>query len=189
MVAQLPIPGHSGHHAVQFYNDSHRLCVSIADFLGDGVAAGQPLVVIATPEHRDGILAELKRRHFDVDRLMTAGDCALLDAQSTLDLFMDGDTPHPRRFRQAISAVLDLICKGREESVVRAYGEMVNLLWRAGNRDGAIRLEVLWNTLAMEYSFSLMCGYAMGPFYKQPAEIKDVCRHHTHSEILELGHA
>ena len=182
-----PLPGHSGHHAVQFYSDSARLCASVANFLGDGIAGRQPLIVIATPEHRQIIVHELLRRHFDVDRLIADGDFALLDAQATLDLFMICGMPQPRAFREAMGAVIDRVRKGRDECVVRAYGEMVDVLWRAGMTEAAIRLEVLWNNLAADYAFSLLCGYCIGDFYKQPAAINDVAAHHTHSEILVPG--
>ena len=43
----------------------------------------------------------------------------------------------------------------------------------------AIKLEMLWNLLANTHDFSLLCGYAMGQFYKD-ATIDEVCRHHTH---------
>ena len=39
---------------------------------------------------------------------------------------------------------------------------------------------MLWNRLANTHDFSLLCGYAMGNFYKD-ATIQDVCRHHTHT--------
>jgi hypothetical protein len=181
----MPLPGHSGHHAVQFHSDSARLCVSVADFLGDGIAAGQPIIVIATPEHRKTIVSELTRRHFDVERLRRAGDLALMDAQEMLDTFMFGDVPQPRLFREAVGIVIDSVCNGRAECVVRAYGEMVDLLWQAGKCEAATRLEVLWNNLAADYHFSLLCGYSMGHFYKQPAAMKEVCGLHTHAEILD----
>jgi hypothetical protein len=169
---------------VQFYSDSVRLCLSVADFLGDGIAARQPLIVIATPEHRELILRELKRRHFDVDRWLADGEFALLDAHATLELFMEDGMPRAASFRQAIGAMIDHVRKGRDECVIRAYGEMVDLLWRAGNPDAAIRLEVLWNDLAAQFSFSLLCGYSMGNFYNHPAAMKDVCALHTHGDIL-----
>lgn len=40
--------------------------------------------------------------------------------------------PQPRSFHEAIVAVIDRVCKGRVECVIRAYGEMVDVLWRAG---------------------------------------------------------
>jgi len=42
-----------------------------------------------------------------------------------------------------------------------------------------IRLEMLWNQLAMTHDFSLLCGYAMGNFYKH-AGMREVCAMHSH---------
>jgi hypothetical protein len=61
---------------------------------------------------------------------------------------------------------------------------MVDLLWKDGLTVAAIRLEVLWNQLAMTHDFSLLCGYAMGNFYKD-AEIEDICRQHSHAISAE----
>jgi hypothetical protein len=63
-------------------------------------------------------------------------------------------------------------------------GQMVDILWREGERDAAIRLEVLWNQLAQTKAFSLLCGYAMGNFYKD-ASFGDVCGHHSHVVLAD----
>jgi hypothetical protein len=57
---------------------------------------------------------------------------------------------------------------------------MVDVLWRRGQADAAIRLETLWNNLATIYSFSLLCGYAIGSFCNDPSRIEEVCHEHTH---------
>jgi hypothetical protein len=56
---------------------------------------------------------------------------------------------------------------------------MVDVLWKKGERDAAIRLEMLWNQLSHIEAFSLLCGYAMGDFYKD-ANVDDICRQHSH---------
>jgi hypothetical protein len=56
---------------------------------------------------------------------------------------------------------------------------MVDFLWQQGKWDLAIRLEMLWNQLANTRRFSLLCGYAIGPFYKD-AHVDRVCAEHTH---------
>jgi hypothetical protein len=173
------VPGNPGHHAVQFYNDDTRLCLSVADFLADGIAARQPTIVIATEEHRDRIVSELAARKFDLIALQTAGTVALLDAQETLDQFMVGRRPDPAAFRDVMGAAIDRVCWFSGEPVVRAYGEMVDVLWQSGNCDGAIELELLWNQLGQHYDFSLLCGYAMGPVLKNAGR-EQVCAVHTH---------
>lgn len=77
---------------------------------------------------------------------------------------------------------------GRTPCPIRVYGEMVDVLWREGNSDGAIRLEILWNQLASAYDFALLCGYAVGHFYKETRDSRydDVCDQHTH--VLAPAH-
>jgi hypothetical protein len=47
---------------------------------------------------------------------------------------------------------------------IRAFGEMVAVLWKAGNTAGVIKLEKFWNDLAKKYDFTLFCGYPMYTF-------------------------
>src|SRR5262245_49864135 len=61
-------------HAVRFYENDKSLCRIVADFLGTGLAEGQPAVVVGTPDHRRGIVEALSARGFDVIRLSAAGD-------------------------------------------------------------------------------------------------------------------
>ena len=65
---------HPRFHAVKFYDSDDALCPLVAEFLAQGVITGQPALVIATPEHRAGIVRELKARHLDVGSMETAGD-------------------------------------------------------------------------------------------------------------------
>ena len=84
----------AGHfHAVKFYETRESLCRIVAQFLGEGLSAQQPVLIFATPEHRAGIVAELRVRHFDVEEMQAAGDLLLLDASETLAAFMVNGMP------------------------------------------------------------------------------------------------
>lgn len=172
--------GHAGHfHAVQFYQNDASLCGIVAGFLAEGFAKGDPAVVIATPEHRDAIESQLRARVIDVDGLKRIGELVLLDARDTLQTFMVDGTPHANTFKHVAGQVIKQVCAGRENCTVRAYGEMVNLLWKDGLSAAAIRLETLWNELANTHDFKLLCGYSMGNFYKGAA-IEDIKGQHSH---------
>jgi hypothetical protein len=172
--------GHLGHyHAVRFYEDERSLCRIVTDFIGDGLAARQPAVVIATPAHREEINRGLHALALDVRRLQESHMLLVLDAEETLSTFMKDGVPDPVAFRTTLGGVLDLATAGRPKVTVRAYGEMVDWLWKQGAADAAIRLEMLWNQLADTRNFSLLCGYSMGNFYKQGA-YEDICSQHTH---------
>jgi hypothetical protein len=167
-----------GHfHAVRFYDDDAALCRIVASFLREGLALGQPALVIATPQHTQGIIGELRAREMDVDALR-ATDAVVLDAQKTMDSFMVDGQPDAALFNETATAALDMT-RTHGRTPIRAYGEMVDLLWKDGRDVAAIQLEMLWNRLARSHQFSLLCGYATGNFYKD-AHVLDVCRQHTH---------
>jgi hypothetical protein len=179
-MAHKPNSTPSGHfHAVRFYKDSECLSRIVANFIGDGLAAGEPAVVIGTQAHRDVIVRNLREMALDVDKLQRDGDLFLLDADEMLGMFMVDGMPNTALFRDAIVPVIERACRGREDCVIRAYGEMVDVLWKQGHTVAATRLEMLWNDLAASHTFRLLCGYAMGNFYKDAA-VEDICSHHSH---------
>ena len=166
-------------HAVRFYEDEESLYRIVADFVGEGLTAGQPAIVIATPVHREEISRGLQAMSFDVSRLQANRELLMLDAEQTLSTFMKDGFPDPAAFRRSVGGVLDGAVAGRIKGTVRAYGEMVDCLWKNEAAAAAIRLEVLWNQLANTCDFSLLCGYSMGNFYKHGA-YEDICGQHTH---------
>jgi hypothetical protein len=170
---------HAHHHAVQFYGTESSLFTTVAGFLSEGLIAGQPALVIATEPHRAGVLEQLSARLIDVEQALRVGDLAVLDAREVLDRFMVNDRPEPAVFAREVGALIERQLRGRTRTVVRAYGEMVDVLWKDGNSDAAITLEILWNKLAATYGFALLCGYSMGNFYKQVEQFHEVCRQHT----------
>jgi hypothetical protein len=151
----------------------------VANFLTEGLTAGQPAIVIATSEHRAGIAAQLATHSIDSGQLQATGMLTMLDAGEALaQVMVDGMPDHPR-FRRALVPVIEAACGGRRDVTVRVYGEMVDVLWKAGQTVAACRLETLWNALANTHAFSLLCGYAMGNFYKDAA-VDEICSHHSH---------
>jgi PAS domain S-box-containing protein len=80
------------------------------------------------------------------------------------------------------AGVLETCRAARAGARVRVFGEMVDLLWRAGNHVAAVRLEELWNELARLQCFMLLCAYSMGNFYMPgDGELYDkVCNRHSH---------
>jgi signal transduction histidine kinase len=167
-------------HAVQFYESDAFLVQTVTNFLAAGLKAGDRMLVIATTPHREAFTAALGQ---DVVRQAIADDSlVLLDATETLSKFMIDDVPDPDLFRDVLDRSLAKLREGHSHASVRAYGEMVDLLWRAGSSRAAIRLEELWNDAGKTHSFSLLCAYVMGNFYKEgdAARFMEVCRTHSH---------
>jgi KaiC/GvpD/RAD55 family RecA-like ATPase len=173
-------PVHKHQHAVQFYGDEDALFTTVAGFVSEGLVAGQPAVLIATESHTPSILEQLSARFIDVERAKHIGDLIVLDAENTLATFMKDDEPDTTCFKRHVGDVIAQALGGRVRTPVRAYGEMVDVLWKQDKPEAAIKLEILWNELATTHAFSLLCGYSMGNFYQQAEKLEAVCAQHTH---------
>lgn len=167
-------------HSVQFYDDEDHLADVVATFLVEGLARGEAGIVIATEAHRRKFVAGCAARGVDVDALRASGRFLLLDAEDTLARFMVDGAPDPRRFRDVVDAAITLVTGGDASVPIRAYGEMVDVLWRAGSSNAAIELEELWNDAQRERSFQLLCAYVMASFYKEQGGLQRVCAAHSH---------
>ncbi len=169
-----------GHHLVQFYEDEAYLLDAVGRFLRAGLDAGDRLIVIAMPDHRDAFIRSLHDRN--VDGAIADGQLLLFDARETLARFMVDGRPDPSRFFRTLEGMLAQTTHNRPDVRVRAYGEMVDLLWRDGEQTAAIALEELWNEASRAHAFSLLCAYVMANFYKggDTAHFAEVCRAHSH---------
>src|SRR6185436_7606127 len=97
----------SHHHVVQFYEAEDALTDNVARFLAAGLRAGEPVIAIATPEHRAAFRERLERDGVDTSRLV------LLDARETLARFMIDEMPDWERFRGVIGDALRSMVAGR----------------------------------------------------------------------------
>lgn len=182
-------PSHGApYHAVQFYGAEEGLFSTASGFLAEGLVAGEPAMIIASAAHCEGLLQQLSARLIHVEDARRNGALLVLDAHEMLARFMVDGLPDPERFDTSIARFIDQLMPGRPDQVMpeqprsalRAYGGMVDILWQQGHTAAAIRLEVLWNKLATRFGLALLCGYAMGGFCKEVAQLQDICSHHTH---------
>src|SRR5689334_542075 len=57
-----PTPAGLAGHDVHFYRSEEALTSSVVDFLAAGIRVGQPVIVIATPDHRRRFVEGLRER-------------------------------------------------------------------------------------------------------------------------------
>ena len=149
-------------HFVQFYEADGFLLNSLSGFIGNAISSGEGAIVVATKAHRQGLDELLQANGLDVVSHKASGRYVSLDASETLSKFMVNGAPDGERFKEVLGGVIASVTDGR--SRIRAFGEMVGVLWVEGNYAGAIRLEELWNELKKVHSFSLFCAYPMNQF-------------------------
>ena len=185
-----------GDHVVQFYEHASELAQTVGRYLIDASRSGGVAVVIATEAHRRAFELELRAAGIDPAAGGRQRTLIWLDAAATLAAFMPEGRIDRAAFREVVGTVVRQA--GETGRPVRAYGEMVAILWDAGDVLGAIELEELWNELALELPFSLLCGYhsdsVAGPEHQEA--LQQVCRLHSsvhhapcRSDAEDLGQA
>jgi MEDS: MEthanogen/methylotroph, DcmR Sensory domain len=182
--AELLTQAEPGEHVVQLYgNDDRLLARNVGRYLAEGLRRLDGLVVIATPEHVEAIRRYLSENgadaRLDAER---AGRLVFLDARATLDRLLRDGQPDRVRFRDVVGGVLAQARRHAASGRVRAFGEMVNLLWGEGRHDAADRLERLWNTILADGACSLYCAYGIDIFepHGGPADLTAIIGAHSH---------
>lgn len=172
-------------HLVQIYQDEGVFLDALEGFVAGGIQAGDGVVVIATPPHLASLNERLKARNVNVAAAARDNQYLALDAEETLSKFMVMGWPDEDFFRAVVTDILQR-AKG-ENRRVRAFGEMVAILWARGNTGATVHLEHLWHRLCKEQSFSLFCAYPKIGFTRDvSASIKEICE--AHSRVIPGGH-
>jgi signal transduction histidine kinase len=174
-------------HTVQFYDDEVFLGDHVASYIVAGLRAGEPICVIATKDHRAAFASQLARRGSNLDAACSSGQVIWLDAHDTLSKLMVGDLPDGALFGKVVGSVLETCRRSNPKVHVRAYGEMVDVLWQSGNEQAALRLEEMWNELMRKHPMSVLCAYVMGNFHRtgDAESFRDVCAAHSHVRPTE----
>ena len=161
--------------------DPAPLVRSVGRYLADGLAAGEGAVIIATGAHREPFFAELVALGADPGAASAAGRLVVLDADETMARFVVNGQPDRELFEATLRPVLTAL-RALCPAGVRAYGEMVGVMWEAAQFAAAIRLEEFWNALLRDGGLRLFCAYPIdvcGDGFT-PADVDAVMSTHTH---------
>ena len=170
-------------HVVQIYNDDHTFLDQLEGFVISGIAANDCVIVIATDEHQHALEERLRYKGHNIFDLKLRDQYIPLNARETLGEFMINNWPDEVLFRHMLNRFL-----GRARSHnrnVRAFGEMVALLWSQGNVAATVQLENLWNKICQDEGLSLFCAYPDSSL-NQPAleSILHICG--SHSKMIKV---
>lgn len=169
-------------HIVQFYGEDARLLTkNVARYLAEGLRRGDGLIVIATAEHTEPIAHELRKERA-YSRAVLEGCLVFLDAEGTLAQLMVDGYPDADRFETVVGETVRRVQQRASHSAVRAFGEMVGLLWQAGQHSAAAALEGYWNNLLDSSHLSLFCAYPIDVFGEdfRVESVDQVLCDHTH---------
>lgn len=174
-------------HICEFYPTAADRIRSVCQFIVPGLIQGEAAVVIATFENLEMLKSSLILYAIDLNDVIESGQLILLDAHKTLEKFIRNDFIDYFLF---FNLVNDLLGNVQENfSKIRAYGEMVDILYKTRNINLTLELESLWSEVSLQYKFSLLCGYTADNFRGHHYHIKQICTSHTHlvsKGILEV---
>jgi hypothetical protein len=168
-------------HIVQLYTSSDRFIESLERFVGNGIQQGEGVIVIATGAHICALNQRLTMRGFNIEAAILQHQYIPLDAEEILAKFIMNKWPDEKLFEQLITGLLTNAGNNRKR--VRAFGEMVAILWANGHVEAIHQLEQLWDKLCQKKFVSLFCDYPKSGFTQNTeASILEICK--THSKVI-----
>ena len=174
---------HSRSHLVQLFQTGNAdLVRSASSYFWHGLRRGQGVLVIATGSCREMFSRQLDSLGADLAGLLKNQQLVFWDANDTLSQLMTDGQPDWPKFERVIGAAMRQVRLSDGAEGIRAYGEMVGLLWKSHQYTAAVRLEHYWNRLLEQNSFSLYCGYGLDLFRADCsiANLEAVLCAHTH---------
>ena len=166
-------------HVVEMYEAEGDFLVSLEHYVRTGLSAGDSIVLIATKAHLDAVDERLARSGLDLDTARRQDRYIELDAEETLARFMVNGWPDEERFKDVIGGLLARA--GANGAKVRAFGEMVAILWAKKLYAATVRLEHLWHRLCGDEGLSLLCAYPVsGPTDSTSRSMREICEAHSH---------
>jgi hypothetical protein len=171
---------------VQFYDrDEELLVTKVGHYLFEGWKDGEALLVVGAAERNRAIGEQLSALGLDPASVATSDRLLFLDGQQLVNRILAQGPPEWGRFDALIgSAVRELEARhGR----VRAYGEMVGILWARKQYAEAERIEEFWNRLMRGVALSLFCAYPIDILHTDldMTAVNAVLAAHTH--VLPCG--
>ncbi|HET9744868.1 MAG TPA: MEDS domain-containing protein [Chitinophagaceae bacterium] len=172
-------------HLVQIYENEKIFLDTLEGFTGSGFLADETVVVIATSAHLEALNERLYSQGFDLNKLISTSQYIPIDAHNLISTLLIGDRIDEKIFNTFVSGLIDHA--GQRNGKIRAFGEMVAILWERGLYAATVQLETLWNHLHSTSEFILFCAYPKSGFGKSDDEsIDTICKHHT--KVID-GHA
>jgi hypothetical protein len=138
----------------------------IAEFIAEGFANGDAVVVIATPESRRAIEAHLASRVTDRVDPDAQRAARWFDSRKILARILVDGLPEIDAFDDVMAAILFDGVSNSTARRVRVYHDLVDVLRDRGSLDAAVLLLRLWSSLCARYD-GLLLAYTVAEWYRE----------------------
>ncbi len=165
-------------HEVAVYDATADLGRRVAGYVAEGLAAGEVCVSLARPTLRLAVDDELAALGIDAVAAERSGRYLPLDAAEAMERFLVEGVPDAARF---LRLAAELMPAGRP---IRAFGEMVSLLWERGEVVAALQLESLWAAYTRGRPISVLCSYPSAAVAQAPlGDVSRLCELHDRVDV------
>jgi hypothetical protein len=152
----LPI---ANEHFVQLYRSDAELTDTVATYAADVLDyERQGILFFATRRHCEGFRRALMLHGLDVGGAIARGQIRFITVEKVIPRILREGTIDAGHFETLVTAEFDRMRRSGIRHL-HVYGEIVDTLWRNGDRAATIQLEGLWNRLQQHEPFTLYCAY------------------------------
>lgn len=165
-------------HVLQIYKSDNDFIDTLEGFVTSGFHANESVIIVATPQHLVALNERLRRQQWDLFSLTLQDQYIPLSAEDALGEFLIDGWPDENLFGHLVA---NLLLRARKHGRhVRAFGEMVALLWSRGYFEATAHLEKLWTRFCESEKFSLFCAYPSHIFAGDSNEsLTQICKCHS----------
>jgi len=146
-------------HEMLVYSDDLAFFDGFTQFVGRRLLGGDAVVVLATEQHRSGLLLRLQQFGVDIGSVLNQRRYVALDAAETLKAVLVNGVPDEELFSRKTAELILGVAEGAkvETDRIAACGECAPLL----RGEASIQLERMWNKAIRQYNVEVFCGYSL----------------------------
>jgi hypothetical protein len=168
-------------HFVRLFDSVDSRIEQVAGFLAEGLLQGETVIAVLADHRWRAIEHRLRARGIDATDAIRREILIVRDATATLQSLTRDNRLDEDLFDLHVGDLVAALCEtGR---IVRAYGEMVDVLVAHNDFGAAMQLEGMWNRLAARHRFTLFCGYSAVNFgdVRRASALLSICQAHSHA--------
>ena len=155
----------------------------LTEYISEGLLKNEAVIIIARSALRKAVWTQLQALGLDMGFYKAQGQIKLYDAELLLSTILIDDVIDEHYFQTYIGSQIQAaqIAYGK----VRAFGEMVEILWQGGLHDTALQLEKIRTDLGSKHELTVLCTYLVDslapPSHDFALEHMHMCKCHSDS--------
>jgi hypothetical protein len=175
-----PVPA----HGLLLRHDADALERDIAAFLHQCLSAREGCLVLTRASRWARVRERLEALGSDVTGALETGRLLHFDSDPLIAALFAGETFDPEVLERKVHPALLWLREATGGAPVRAYGDLVDVLWQEGRPAHALLLEKAWHDLLKRDPVTLLCGYVVDPLAAalDSRAFLPLCRAHGHVE-------